>query len=392
MLRGKKTKSHAVASGTTLSGHMDDWQELAVGYVDSLLDQSSEGAVRDHLETCPDCARRLAAQQGALKLLRQTALAEAPAELEDKVLSEVLASRGSAPAAEASRSARRRQPQRRPRTWLSTTRPWVPATVAAVALLAVAVALGITSQPNLSQEGLATGEAASSADAAVAAADTESSTGGARNSSTTAPALLGMSGSAPVSTETAAVFTTPGLSASSASMRPSGPYLKTRGAMVSGLTQASAPGYFFFGIEGEGFLTAQQADSVASRVTTATGLQLMRQDLSSDMRAFAAFVAREDASAVVDLLCSIGASLQLTVSLSLQPGSAVTAWSESLLQSQYDVAQLYASPSQPPATAGWSYTTSTSPTTLEDAQAPKAPPLDEAAARVLVVILVNVKM
>jgi hypothetical protein len=103
-------------------------------------------------------------------------------------------------------------------------------------------------------------------------------------------------------------------------------------------------------------------------------------------------VPRGDSAAVVDLLRSLSDSLQLAVSLSLQPGEEVTSWAASMLQDKYSLAELSASPSHSPATTGWLYTTSTSPpTTYGTARAPKTMPLDEAGTHVLVVIFVAVR-
>jgi hypothetical protein len=51
------------------------------------------------------------------------------------------------------------------------------------------------------------------------------------------------------------------------------------------------------------------------------------------------------------------------VSMTTHPGQTISTWAESLLENKYAVAELDASPSEPPATTEWTYTTSTSPGT-----------------------------
>ena len=157
--------------------------------------------------------------------------------------------------------------------------------------------------------------------------------------------------------------------------------------MASGLANADASAYFFFDNTNTGLVSAEQADSVASQLTAATGLRLMDRGVASGVRAFAAFVPRNDSEALVHLLCSIGSSLKLDVCLSLEPGAEVASWADSMLQDKYSLAVLSALPSKPPAGSGWVYTTSTAPTTTSDgAKASKSTLLSEAGTHVLVVV------
>lgn len=382
MVRGKKTNDPKLSQGRALSGHLDEWMELAVDYLDGHLDPSTEAAMQAHLDGCPECARRLAAQQAALAAVKRIPLAEAPAGLEARVLEKVLQ------AGESSGGARRptqRRPVRRPRALLSPAGPWLPALAGAAAAVALVLALTLThsSGPLTGTSTTALEVFSSGAGSAQTLRDD-----GASLPSTTNTVLLGSTG--PVkSTEAAATLTTPRY-AGPTDLQPTGPYLQDREAMVNGLTQASAPAYLFFAAKDGGPVTAAQAGTVASQVTSATGLQLMDQNLSSGVTAFAAYVPREDAAAVVDLLRSIGDSLQLSVCLSLEPGTQVTTWADSMLQDKYSLAELSASPSRPPATSGWLYTTSTSPPTTAGSSSTSVTMLAQTDTDVLVVIFMAV--
>jgi anti-sigma factor RsiW len=78
MVWGRKTNGSRASSGQGISGHLDEWARLAVDYVDGTVDDSTRSAIQAHLQTCPDCARRLTAQQSALAYFAQAPLVEAP--------------------------------------------------------------------------------------------------------------------------------------------------------------------------------------------------------------------------------------------------------------------------------------------------------------------------
>ena len=93
--------------------------------------------------------------------------------------------------------------------------------------------------------------------------------------------------------------------------------------MAGALANAEDTAYFWFTAPEAGVVTPAQADAIAREVTAVTGLQLVDREFSSGVRAFAAFVPRDDATAIVSLLARIGFSMDLSLSLSSKPGSLI---------------------------------------------------------------------
>lgn len=377
---GKRKRDPDTSSVGSVSGHVVDWKSVAVDYVDGRLDSVTEKAVRSHLEDCPACAAQIGLQRHALATLREVALADPPPDLEDRVLGEVLFPRETALA----RPPVRRASAGSRRTWQGL-RPWLPAAAAVVAVLVAMVAYGATR----GNEGLDEMAATSTDAALTAAAEAEETAGSTRDG---AASGLSETDSQTESTDAALVLGASGGTAAPDALRPSGPYLQGEQAMADGLASTNTPAYFFFAVNGGDLVTTEQADDIADSMRSATGLQLIDGTATVGTRVFAAFVPREDAPAIVGLLGSIGASLELSLNLSLDPGAAVSEWAESVFADKCALAELSASPSQPPAAAEWSYTTSTaSPTTTGSTPTAKAPSPDEAGTHVLVVILINVQ-
>jgi anti-sigma factor RsiW len=385
MVRGRKTNDPRLSSGLLVSGHLDDWAELAVDHVDGTLDADTKAAVQAHLDGCPECTRRLAAQQSALALLHQVPPADAPPGLEAQVFEKVFRT------TESVRAARRaaRKTERRRRALLSPAGPWLPATAAAATVLALALALTLTRDTVGLDETATTVAAALSTGAGSVQTLRDAE---AAFSSTTSTAVLGSGQATSDSTEVASSLKAANAAPEAAPLRPTGTYLQDRDAMVNGLSSATATAYFFYDTTDGSSVTAAQADTIAAQLTAVTGLCLIDQDLSSGARAFAAYVPRDDAAAVVDLLRSTCDSLNLSVCLSLQPGSEVTSWADAMLPDRSSLAELSASPSPPPETSGWRYTTSTaSPTAVGSALTTKATTLAESGTHVLVVIFMAVE-
>ncbi len=110
MTRGNKHDGRGAAQVRALSGHMDDWEDLAVDYMDGQVDGETRAAIESHLQDCPACAARLHVQQQVFTLLKETPLDDPPPELENRVLGEL--SFSPAPAIRAVARPRTEEPSR----------------------------------------------------------------------------------------------------------------------------------------------------------------------------------------------------------------------------------------------------------------------------------------
>jgi anti-sigma factor RsiW len=360
---------------------VDDWEELAVDYVDGSLDSGLKAAVEGHLSGCPACAARLQKQMEAVPFLRQTALDDPPADLEDRVLGEIVFP--SVPA----RSVRAQaEAEASPWSlvWRRKIRPWVPAMVAVVAVLAAAVSFGVlhggTESADMA-EGTTT-VAAAQAKIAEGAADES-----AANTETTSAAAATMLGAAPgVTTTAVSDSTTVAMYASRDDMT----LIQDAGAMAEALATAGGPVYFVFeqGVDGDSALSAEQAQAIATQLTALTGLQPLEDTLSAGGPTFVAYVPRDDAQRLVDLLRSIGSSLQLTVGLVVERPSTVADWETQLADRKARIAELSTSHAPRSAASSKSFTTSTLESATGGAGA-EEPLADSVGTHVLVVILTN---
>jgi len=163
-----------------------------------------------------------------------------------------------------------------------------------------------------------------------------------------------------------------------------------RGAMIANLEEADAPAYFVFDAAAlEDDASAEKASvSVVEQIIALTGLQPLENTLALDGPTFAAFVPRDDAAELVDLLRSIGASVQLTVSMDTRPPDAAAQNAARLLARKVDLPELLARRTQP-AVSGWTFTTSTLAKSVDGAGGTEPVPLDEAGTHVLVVIYLH---
>ena len=417
MFWGKRPNDHTVAPAGAISGHVDDWEDLAVDFVDGTLDAETARSVEQHLAGCPECAARLQRQQSVLTLLHETPLFDAPAEIENQVVDEVLWPR------EARRA--RIYTVSRSAAWRRAG-TWIPATVIVVAVLVGVVGFAVLrSGAGLDEAMNATTVAAAgttyAADTTSAGAPTlESAGAGDASTPTTAPMIASVpSTGAPTGTTTRTSSEEDGTSA-----KAFGPAVQDRGEMITGASSATdMPAYFLFEsvpaappedeqpgdtpqttipspITGDGdtLLTAEQAQAVASQITALTGLEPLDDSLAfgnpafaAYLPTFAAYLPRNDTDEFVDLLRSIGSSLGLTVSWTPEPGQAVWDWTPVLLEGKTGLAELSATRTPSPAVSSWTFTTSTLAPPADPAgePAPVVTPDDE-GTHVLVVILLNV--
>ena len=343
MLRGKRQNHSRTPSDGVLTGHLDDWAEIAVDYLDGNLDDQTESAVKAHIDSCAECAARLQLQRAALTDLRRPELAEIPTELEEKIISGIHASLLPTvlTAPEKGRDSSR------------LFRTWAPVAVAATFVLAVGLGLGI----GLQQDGDGVTTAADSVAEAERLASTEGST------EIDAGSALATSDEASLAAESGAEGGDPqtmGISDFSLTAAPDGAGTPDVSGMAGALANADDTAYFWFSAPEDDVVTTAQADAIAQEITADTGLQLMGRQFGPGVKAFAAFVPREDCTAIVSLLARIGFSMDLSLSLSTNPSSsAVMAWTEAMVEEKYPVAELSATPAEAAETTDWMYTTST---------------------------------
>jgi hypothetical protein len=325
MSRGKEYNGQGAAMTRALSGHMDDWDDLAVDYLDGQLDGETRAAIELHLHECPACALRLSTQRQMLAMLKETPLENPPSELEDRILGEF--SFSPAPATRASTRPRSEEPSRWWSMWQRKIRPWVPATVGVVAVLIAVVTYGLlgsgaNDSPRDADTTIAASaleETANDSDAQEAAprfcsADTmaaATATTAAATETTIAP-LVGAAGAGSTEPIYAPITTT--------TAKAGDGVTQDEETMVASLEAAATPAYFVFegtGLDGQS--SAESASDFVDQIALLTGMEPLDSTLSVDGPTFAAYLPREDATQLVDLLSSIGASLGLTLSLVMQP-------------------------------------------------------------------------
>lgn len=388
-MAGSRQLDGSGSPSRSITGHVDEWEELAIDFLDGKLDAATKAAVDKHLEACAACAARLGVQQAVCNALRQVALEEAPSGLEDEIVGEILF-----PAAPRRSVVPAAQPSRRS-MWRRRFRPWIPASVAVVAFFAIVVSFGVlrsggafestdvtttaaaaqsTTMPKGGEGILAAAPTTAAPGTTVAAADAEMTT--MNDGSSTDTAGTG----APSPTTTAGAATT------------YAPAAQDKQMMVAELQAASAPLYFVYlpADPDAGATSDETGAALAEQMAMLTGLQPAEGDLALDGATFAAFVPKKDATAFVELLQSIGASLQLTLNLVSEPialpaSNRTAEYGAALRERKAELPELFASRTPQPAITKYSFTTST--VVADSGQVPPgwtAP--DDAGTHVLVVI------
>ena len=395
--------------------HVDDWAEIGVDYLDGQLDQDTRVAVESHLAGCPECAARLRKQQSVVRFLQETPLYDPPEDLEYRAIGEmVFPSPGGQPLAHPIEVAK----ASRTPGWYRTLRAWIPATIAVVALLAAVIGYGI----------------ARSGSGADTAANSDRLAGGLTTiaaSATTAAPEATMAGAGAAMTSAGATSTTalaagpPATDAAPVTVAAT----QDRKTMIRTLESASAPAYVSFrapvaapGGQDKGTTTSaaagtdttaagtqttaggatettagapadtmtlptvsqDQAVSIVEQITGFTGLLPLDESLWLDGPTFAAFLPREDAEELVDLVRSIGVSLGLVVRLEGGPPATAKSSSERLLEHKKFFPVLAAHRALQPATWGYDFTTATM--VAGSGEQSGTPMPDEAGTHVIVVI------
>jgi hypothetical protein len=345
MTRGNKHDGRGAAQVRALSGHMDDWEDLAVDYMDGQVDGETRAAMESHLRDCPACAARLHVQQQVFTLLKETPLDDPPPELENRFLGEL--SFSPTPAIRAVARPRTEEPSRGWSPWFRKIGPWVPATVGIAAVLFAVVTYGMLSSGASDSAQTTTladsvrGETAddnglqeaaptySGADTTAAAAAGTTATTAAGTETTMAP-VVGMTAGAGATETTYAPYT-------DATAKAFDGLAQDEMTMAADLEAAEVPAYFVF--EGADPAVRNSAETTAAfvdQITLLTGIPPLDSTLSLDGPTFAAYLPRDDASQFVDLLRSVGASLGLTVSLDTQPPDEIAGGTARLLGRKTD--------------------------------------------------------
>ncbi|MBN1629062.1 MAG: zf-HC2 domain-containing protein [Thermoleophilia bacterium] len=452
MTRGDENEGRGLMPDGMVSGHVDDWEELAVDYLDGVLDPSTTAAVDAHLRDCPACAARLHKQGALVAFLEDVDYEAPPSDLEDRVLGQLLfpaaGARAETDAETLPIQPLKQQESRWSALWRRKIVPWVPATIGVVAVLALVVTYGLVRESADESTDLAinttaaqtvpAGSAGSSGSGgapggtqAVSAAEptvgapaqeTAGDSAASRDTVTTTAAaattmVLGAGTAYDPESETTPTTASPATTASAmtettaaVTMAPGTTVVvQNKAAMVADLRAAGAPVYIVFnnGVEGDGEGagnandgTARIGAGIATQLTALTGLEPLDRSLWIDGPTFAAYVPREQAQQFVDLLLSIGTSSQTSVSLATQPPHTNAASQgpatvdndalSRLMEKKAEFVELSASKTPRPAVTDWSFTTSTLPPVGDDGAEAQQPALpDEAGTHVLVVISVQ---
>lgn len=408
MVRAEQPDGKRTPTGRVLAGHVDEWEDLALDYVDGVLDAETKALIDAHLDVCSSCAGRLEVQRSVATTLKRLPLEEAPAHLEDRVLGEIMFPSRPAPTVRAAAAERSRWSD----LWRSRVRPWIPATVAVVALFAALISFGVfrggiadeaeitttaAGAVVMSDDGRGANEAGSDAPPTTAAPAATmpgpglASSGGEQSADAT---TVGTESTyAAAETPTTTTMATFGTEPPPPERTPT--TIQDKKQMVAEIKAADAPLYFVFESRdskaGPDTTRDHAGAELANQITMLTGLQPVDAGLALGSSTFVAYVPKEDAAAVVELLQSIGASLQLSVGLAWEPiatrvATGETDYPSSLRDRETEFPELDAQ-RKPPSVSAWSFTTST----LVDQSAERtvssgwvAP--DEAGTHVLIVI------
>lgn len=380
-------------------GHIDEWGEKAVDYLDGRLDSAEKAAVEQHLAECPACANRMSAQQGIIEFLRLSAEASPPDELRDRVFSEfpteALISESSSRRKADNTSLRRR------------FRPWIPVTATVLVLFAGVVAYGLVHDSPSSTDRVASnlqGNASAqstvfeSASEKASAGDSQSAGAGdnGKNKQTTATTAIkdkkGMvtamktatqpvfvSFQAPSDNGGAAVTTTTAASTNSSAVTSQ---LQTSAANQTATTVMTAESIT------TPSLSSDQVKTLVAELGDLTGLEELSSDESVGGPTFAFFVKKDQLEPLLDLLYSIKSS-NVDLALRTQPD---TTWADkvgTILQRKAELPVLRAEDVPAPAVSKYSFTTSTL-APKNDAQAlSKVKTPDSDGTHVLVIISIG---
>jgi anti-sigma factor RsiW len=398
---GDKQENREPSGLSDLDGHVDDWAELAVDYVDGVLPQKTRLAVEEHIRTCSSCAARLQTQRRVADLLEAVEYVDPPSDLSDRIREQLLFPVKPLPVPG-------REPKPHPLSWGRRLRPWIPVTVAVAAVLIGVVAYGLIRN----QPGYYSAEVAQSTTTSTArgAADSSGKGLGAAPGATAAqgPTSAGVSTTAGTPTTAAAAVTTVA-SASSVTMTESSVppnAIRDKAMVVNTLKSTNGPAYLTLGgAAGSGPVNnnsapssttstsagsppdesaTEQLDQKAALVTAMTTLQPLSSDLWLGGPTFAAFLRQKDAAPLVDLLNSMG----MTVTLESEPPESMAQIATQILGLRPELPILASELTPQPAVNRNTFTTSTLAPADQSGGTPAALP-DEGGPYVLIILVVT---
>ena len=381
----------------SLDGHLDDWAELAIDYLDGSLPSDTRLAVEEHLKRCPSCSARLGTQREIADMLEAVDYVDPPSSLSDKIREALLYPVKPLPMPG-------REPKPHSLSWSRRLRPWIPVTVCVAAVLIGVVTFGVirnrpgyfsvsqsvttttTTHGAVADKGVASAPSASTAFGSVSTAGASATTTAASArttvASTSSVPLTGASTpatSAPIQDKATLINTL---------KSTNGPYYLALGGAagagpvynnsVPSTTSTSSDG-----AQSDQAAAGQMADK-AALITNMTTLEPLPSELWLGGPTFAAFLRQKDAAPLIDLLNSMGMSVTLESTAPADKADIVA----QILASRPGLPMLSAQAVPQPEVSGNTFTTSPLPPADQSGGTPTTLP-DEGGAYVLVILVVT---
>ncbi len=380
----------------SLDGHVDDWAELAVDYLDGSLPSDARLAVEEHLKRCPSCAARLGTQREIADMLEAVDYVDPPSSLSDRIRQALLYPMKPLPMPG-------REPKPHSLSWSRRLRPWIPVTVCVAAVLIGVVTFGvIRNRPgyfSVSQSVTTTTARGAVADKGVESAPSASTAFG----SASTVAASATTTVAPARTTAASTSSVPLAGASKpATSAP----IQDKATLINTLKSSNGPYYLALGgAAGAGPVynnsvpsttttssngaqsnqaRAGQMAEKAALVTSMTTLEPLPSELWLGGPTFAAFLRQKDAAPLIDLLNSMGMSVTLESTAPADKADIVA----QILASRPKLPILSAQAVPQPEVSDNTFTTSPLPPANQSGGTPPTLP-DEGGAYVLVILVVT---
>ncbi len=407
-------------------GHFDE--SVMADYLDGTASKADAAALERHLSTCPACVSWVHDQRSVRSLLHDTVLADAPADLEDRILGELLFP---------SKVVARPEPQqaRWRSLWHGRLRAWMPAAAAVAAVFAFIVIYGVTLSEQqdtmTASDGTTTLVAAETASAAAGSTEDQAfrETDGVAAASPEAQsnevAPGDVHGTAPTTTAVAADAQPPGASGTGEETTTtariispaSAPVVMTERRQIVDVMQASVgPVYIMLAAKqeasentdesperdatGDATATAAAAGSAedeagsnqwvedaVSQMTVFTEMEPLPASRALGEAAFGCYVEHEQVSHFIDLLLSIAASLRLDLTLQTEVDAQHRERAAQIADHKQELPVLVGRSLPQPAVAKIGFTTST--TAPGDTDSSEAESPDKAGTHVLTIVVLR---